>query len=170
MQDWVWVIQLLSAVGVAAAAFFAWQSSKAAGKSAAAADKSAEATENTVKAQIVMEITSTYSSSDMGESVKRLHDWKRQYPQDFAQLFEKGLREPNNITEQLDGDRRKVAHYFHPIRAMLDCGVVDEDFVRKLVKPDQVDILLDVVEPLVKAKDPNYDHSTFDTFRRIYNK
>ena len=163
MQDWVLVIQLLSAVGVAAAALFAWRSSKAAGKSV-------EATENMVKAQIVVQITSTYSSSDMDESIKRLHNWRGKHPQDFAQLFEKGLREPNSITEQLDEDRRRFSHYFHQIRAMLDCEVVDESFVRKLVKPDQVDTLLDVVEPLEKAKNPNYDHSTFDLFRSMYRK
>lgn len=141
MQNWVWVIQLISAIGVGAAAFFAWRSSKT-------ASKAAEATENTVKAQIVSQITSTYSSTDMGESVKRLHNWRNKHPQDFAQLFEKGLREPNNITEQLDEDRRRVSHYFHQIRTMLDCEVIDEDFVGKLVKPDQVDTLLDVVKPL----------------------
>ncbi len=156
MQNWLWVIALIGALGAVGAALAAW--------------KSANETRKTVLAQIVLQITSTYSSSDMGESVKRLHDWKRKHPQDFAELFEKGLREPNNITEQLDEDRRRVSHYFHQIRVMLDCGVVDEKFLKKLIKPDQVDTLLDVVEPLEKAKNPDYDHSTFDLFRSMYRK
>ena len=154
MKEWAWLIALIGSLGAIGAAVGAW--------------KSAKATRRTVLAQIVTQITSTYSSSDMGESIKRLHNWRRKHPQDFAQLFGKGLREPNNITEQLDKDRRRVSHYFHQISAMLDCGVVDENFVKKLVKPDQVDTLLDVVEPLLKEKNPDYDHSTFDTFRRIY--
>jgi hypothetical protein len=132
--------------------------------------KSATETRKTALAQIVIQITSTYSSSDMGESVKNLHNWKKKHPEDFAQLFNKGLAEPNNITKQLDEDRRRVSHHFHQIEAMLDCGVIDEDFVRKLVKPDQVNTLLDIVEPLEKVKNPDYDHSTFDSFRRIYPK
>jgi len=138
MEIWMWLIPLLGSLGAIGAAVAAW--------------KSARATRKTTLAQIVIQITGTYSSSDMGESVKRLHNWRKQHPQDFAQLFEKGLREPNNITEQLDEDRRRVSHYFHQIRAMLDCGVVDEKFVKKLVKPDQVDTLLDAVQPLEGAK------------------
>ncbi len=151
-----WIISIIGATGAVCAAIAAWRSAKA--------------TRKTVLAQIVMQITSAYSAPDMGESVKRLHDWRNKHPQDFAQLFEKGMREPNNITDQLNEDRRRVSHYFHQIKSLLDCGVVDEDFVKKLVQPDQVDTLLDVVEPLEKAKDPNYDHSTFDSFRKIYRK
>ncbi len=63
-----------------------------------------------------------------------------------------------------------MSHYFHQIKALLDCGVVDENFVKKLVKSDQVDTLLDIVEPLEKAKSEDYDHSTFDLFRKLYHK
>ena len=162
MQDWVWVIQLLSAVGVAAAAVFAWRSSKAAGKSV-------EATENTVKAQIVFQITSNYSSAEMGASVKNLHDWESIHGVDSKKEFDEGLRGKGDTdAKRLDGDRRRVAHYFHQIKNLLDCRVIDENFVKKLVKPDQIDTLLDIVEPLAEVKDPDYDHSTFDTFRRIY--
>ena len=173
MQDWVWVIQLVSALGVATAAVFAWRSSKVAQESAKAANKSAEATENTVKAQIVIQITSTYSSPEMFESVKRLHDFKRKWEPEFGKIFQQLLENKKHdpkYTAQVDADRRRVSHYFHQISAMLDCGVIDEDFVKKLVKPDQVDTLLEVVEPLEAAKNLDYDHSTFDTFRRIYRK
>ncbi len=164
MQDWVWVIQLLSAVGVATAAVFAWRSSKAAGKSA-------EATEKTVLAQIVIQITDTYSSPDMDEAIKYLHNWKDGHGTEFAKIFSNRLAEGGHSdAEQLDKHRRRYSHHFHQIKTMLDCEVVNEDFVGKLVKPSQVDTLLDVVEPLEKAKGLDYDHSTFDLFRRIYRK
>ena len=156
MEEWAWLIALIGSLGAVGAAVGAW--------------KSAKATRKTVLAQIVTQITSAYSSSDMGESVKRLHNWRKEHPQDFAQLFEKGLREPNNIVEQLDEDRRRVSHYFHQIRAMLDCGVIDEYFVRKLVKPDQVNTLLDIVLPLEEAKNPNIDRSTFEALSKIYSR
>jgi len=156
MEDWLWLVSIIGSLGAVGAAIAAWQSAKATGK--------------TISAQIVMQITSIYRSSDMGKSVKNLHSWREKHPQDFAQLFEKGLSEPNNITEQLDDDRRRISHYFHQIKSLLDCGVVDEAFVKKLIKTDQVDTLLDVVEPLENAKNPNYDHSTFNTFQKIYRK
>jgi len=162
MEEWGSLILLAGVIVAAVAAIAAWRSSKAAGKSV-------EATKNTVKAQIVMLITGTYGSEKMFESIKKLHDWRRGHGEKFAEVFGSRLKEKGHTdAEQLDGDRRRVSHFFHQIRAMLDCEVVDENFVKKLIKSNQVDTLLDVVEPLAKAKDPEYDHSTFDTFRRIY--
>ena len=109
----------------------------------------------------------------MFESVKRLHDFKRKWEPEFGQIFKQLLQNKKYDLEyvaQVDAGRRRVSHYFHQIKALLDCGVVDENFVKKLVKSDQVDTLLDVVQPLEKAKNPDYDHSTFDTFRRLYHK
>lgn len=149
-------VTALAAIGAFIAAIGSW--------------KSARETRKTSLAQIVMQITGSYSSSDMGESVKRLHDWKRQHPQDFAALFKKGLRETNNITNQLDEDRRRVSHYFHQINTLLECGIIDMNFVKIIVKSDQVSTFLDVVEPLQEAKNQEYDHSAFNAFRKIYGK
>lgn len=165
MEEWMWLMigsigTGVAVVGAAFAAFFSWRSSKAAKK--------------TVLAQIVMQITSAYGSEEMGESIKRLHAFKRKYGEGFADIFSVLLNKPEKemrtYAKQLDSDRRRVSHYFHQINSLLGCGVVNENFVKKLVKPDQVDTLLDVVEALEKAKNPDYDHSTFDTFRRIYRK
>ncbi len=72
--------------------------------------------------------------------------------------------------EQIDKDRRRYSHHFHKIRLLLDSGVVSESFVKKVVSSGQVNFLLEVIEPLEEALNPNYNHSTFDTFRRIYQK
>ena len=157
MQEWGWLIALVGSLGAVGAAVGAW--------------KSAKSTKKTVLAQIVMQITSTYSSDEMFESVKKLHNWKRGQGTEFAKVFANRLKERGHTdAEQLDGDRRRVSHYFHQIRALLDCGVVNENFVKELVKPDQVDTLLDVVQPLAEAKDPKCDKSTFDLFRKIYRR
>ena len=157
MEEWGWLIALVGSLGAAGAAIAAW--------------KSAKATRKTVLAQIVIQITGTYSSPEMFESIKNLYDWKRGHGTDFATVFGNRLRDRGHADAvRLDGDRRRVSHYFHQIRALLDCGVVNENFVKKLVKSDQVDTLLDIVEPLEEAKNSNYDHSTFDIFRKIYRK
>ena len=160
MEIWMWLIPSIGSLGAIGAAVAAW--------------KSARATRKTTLAQIVIQITSAYGSEEMDGSLKRLYAFKRKYEKGFDDIFSELLNRPKRelrtYANQLDSDRRRVAHYFHQIRAMLDCKVVDEKFVKKLIKSDQVDTLLDVIEPLEKAKDPNYDHSTFDTFRKIYRK
>jgi hypothetical protein len=156
----MWLIPLIGSLGAVGAAIAAWRSAKA--------------TRKTVLAQIVIQITSVYGSEEMGESIKRLHAFKHKYKEGsddiFSELLNRPEKEMRTYAKQLDGDRRRVSHYFHQIKSLLDCRVVDENFVKKLIKSDQVDTLLDVVEPLEKAKKTDYDHSTFDTFRRIYHK
>ena len=149
---------IIAAIGAVIAAFGAW--------------RSASETRKAAQAQIVIKITSTYSSTEMFESVKRLHNFKRKWEPEFGEVFKQLLQnknvDPDYIT-QVDTDRRRVSHFFYQVKVLLDCCVVDENFVKKLIKPDQVETLLDVVEPLEKAKNTDYDYSTFDTFRKIYH-
>ncbi len=153
-------VAALAALGAVVAAIGSW--------------KSAHETRKTSLAQILLQITDAYGSEEMNESIKRLYAHKDKYDEDFARVFSQLLsskeKEQSTYAKQLDGDRRRVSYYFHQIKSLLDCGVIDENFVRKLVKSDQVDTLLDIVEPLEKARNEDYDHSTFDTFRRIYCK
>jgi len=157
MGDCVWFLPSLSVVGIAIAAI-----------AAIAAWKSAKATKKTVLAQIIIQITDAYSSREMMKGIENLHAWKRRHGTNFAKKFREKL--DKGEAKQLDEDRRRYSHHFHQIRTMSDCGVVNESFVKKLVKSDQVDTLLDVIQPLEEAKDLNYDRSTFDFFRGIYHK
>ena len=71
----------------------------------------------------------------------------------FAAVFVNRLRDRGHTdAERLNGDRRRVSHYFHQISAMLDCGAVDTDFIKKLIKKDQVDTLLDIAKGLLKSE------------------
>ena len=162
MQVYEWSILLVSVIVAAIAAI-----------AAIAAWRAAKASEKANWAQIAIQITNTYSSPEMFESIKRLYDFKRKWEPDFGLIFEQLLQDQNQdpkYTTQIDSGRRRVSHYFHQIRALLDCGVVNEDFVLKLIKNDQIDTLLDVVEPLEAAKNSEYDRSIFKLFRDMYRR
>lgn len=156
MKEWMWLIALIGSLGAVSAALAAWHSAKE--------------TQKTVLAQILMQITDAYSSPEMLSGMLNLSNWKQQYGPDFAKKFGELRRNDYSKVEQIDKDRRRYSHHFHKIRLLLDSGVVSENFVKKIVSLGQVDFLLDVIEPLEKALNPNYNHSTFVTFRRIYNK
>jgi len=158
MQNWVWVIQLISAIGVGAAAFFAWRSSKA--------------TENTGLAQILMQITDAYSSPEMLSGMLNLRSWQKKHQTGFAKIFAEMRNDRDEYAkiEQIEKDRRRYSHHFYKIWLLSDRGLVNKNFVKKVAPRGQVDFLLEIIEPLEEAINPNYDHSTFDYFRGIYHK
>lgn len=116
-----------------------------------------------------MQIMGEYSSSEMLEGMLRLRTWTEQHGSDSAKIFGELRGSRYDEVKQIDEDRRRYSHYFHRIARLLQVGVVNEDFVKKVLLSSQVDFLLDVVEPLEKAL-TYYDPSTFDTFRRIYRR
>jgi len=156
MEEWMWLISLIGSLGAVGAALAAWRSAKE--------------TQKTVLAQILMQITDAYSSPEMLPGMLRLRNWQQQHGSDFAKKFGEMRRSDYSEIEQIDKDRRRYSHHFHKIRLLLDAGVVNESFVKKVVSHDQVDFLLEVIEPLEEALNPNYNHSTFDAFRRMYHK
>lgn len=129
---------------------------------AIASQRSAEETRKTTLAQLVIDLKDDYASSDMREGVLELIKFKKEHGNEFAQKFAK------RRSDKMDEYRRSYAHYFHKIAALLDTEVIDEAFVREVIQPDQVHILLNIVEPLEKKINSDYDRSTFDKFRRLF--
>jgi len=158
MEIWMWLIPLvgsLGAIGAAVAAFL-----------------SAKATKKTSLAQTLMQITDAYSSDEMLEGMLRLRSWQNTHPKDWAEKFAevRNNRDEYPKIEQEDKARRRYSHHFYKIWLLLDRGLVNKSFVKKVAPRGQVDFLLDIIEPLERAIDPNYDHSTFDFFRELYHK
>ena len=155
-EHW-WIAAMFSAIGsfaAAAAAFFAW--------------KSVKQTKKGVWAQIVMQLKGEYSSSEMGDGIKRLRDFKDKWGTDFNKAFTRMKKEKKEQYDELNEDRRRYSHYFHKIRSLLETDVVDKKFVKKVIHDDQVERLLDIVEPLEKEINSDYDPSTFQKFSELY--
>lgn len=114
-----------------------------------------------------MQIMATYSSPEMFDAMKNLR-WHQEHTPDFATRFGSGKDLNSATIGKVDLDRRLVAHYFHRLRLLLDTKLVDEKFITKVVTRDQLEFLLEIVEPLDRARHPDYDTSTYDTFRRMF--
>jgi len=152
MAEWTWLIALIGSLGAAAAATAAW--------------KSARETRKTSLAQIVMQIMAIYSSTEMFDAMKNLR-WHQEHTPDFAKKF--GNETFNSVTiGTIDHNRRFIAHYFYRLRLLLETNLVDERFIRQVVTSDQVEFLLEIVEPLDKARNPDYDTSMYVAFRRMF--
>jgi len=158
MKEWEWLILLIGVFVAACAAIAAWRSTKA--------------TERTGLAQILMQITDAYSSPEMLSGMVNLRSWKEKHPTDFADKFAEMRNDRDEYAkiEQIDKDRRRYSHHFYKIWLLSDRGLVNKGFVKKVAPRDQVDFLLEIIEPLEKAMNPKYDPLTFVFFRSIYHK
>jgi hypothetical protein len=134
---------------------------------ALAAWRSARQAKKALNGQMLHHVMDAYSSPEMLEGIHRLLALREEYPTDFANRFAQNRKiEPR--FQQLDKDRRRLAHWFHKIRMLAETSVLSESFIKKLVTPDQVGLLLVLDEPLEVAINPNYDKTTFDFFRRLF--
>ena len=157
MEEWEWSILLIGLIIAALAAVAAW--------------RSARATEKTGLAQILTQITDAYSSPEMLSGMLNLRKWQNEHPKDFATKFAEMRNDKDEYAKikNLDEDRRRYSHHFYKIWLLLDRGLVNKSFVKKVAPREQVDFLLEVIKPLERAINPKYDHSTFDFFRNIYH-
>lgn len=154
MENWVWLIGTFVAAAAAVAAWLAVYETRKA-----------------VKAQIVLQLTNEYSAPEMLRSMLNLLSFYNENKNNFGHAFIQLQKQDSDKFKVLNEDRRRCSHYFHKIERLLATGTVNEGFVKRLIKDaknGQVDFLLDVIEPLEKALNPDCDRSTFDAFRKIY--
>jgi hypothetical protein len=157
MEGWEFLILIIGLIIAAVAAI--------------AACLSAKATKKTSLAQILMQITDAYSSPEMLSGMLNLRNWQNEHPNDFSTKFAEMRNDKDEYAkiQNLDEDRRRYSHHFYKIWLLSDRGLVNKGFVKKVATREQVDFLLEVIEPLELAINPKYDHSTFDFFRNIYH-
>ena len=161
-MDWDKISLVLTAV-TAAGAFIA----------AIGAWKSAKETKKTSLGQILMQIMDAYSSDEMLEGIRSLSLYKERWERDgkdFAKIFAEQRIRHYHMVEETDKHRRKYSYHFHKISRLLDFGIVDENFVKNLLTYEDVEPLFQIIEPMLKAMNPNYDRRTFETFRNLYDK
>lgn len=149
--DLTQVFQLLATLFQCLAVYFAY--------------KSTVVNRNGTYAQIFMELYKEYSSPDMLGSMKYLKDWKEKHGDGFTTIFKKQYDSKYRKVKKIDECRRRVSHYFHKLRILYDEKVIDMRFAKKLATEYQIDLLLDVVEPLEKALNPNYDRTNYSWYR-----
>lgn len=124
----------------------------------------------TTRAQALLDLTARYQSSEMFDAMTALRAWEREHGAEFAHRFEDALSKKDEKALQLNRYRRIVTHYFHNVIMLYRLKVIDEQAVKTVVFPFQVDFLLEVIEPLERTgvgyNDIRY---MFDAYRQIYS-
>lgn len=156
--------------------FLAFIAALGAGIAAIAALRTAKETRKIVLAQIINDIRDQFSTKQIDECINALKRYKNLH-EDIDAEFRSGLAliEQRNMEVpeiEIDNYRRMYSYIFHKLAILLDGKCIDNGFIKKIIYPDEIDILLNIVEPLEKAKarflNKDYNPKTFDTFRKLF--
>jgi hypothetical protein len=156
MEICEWLLPLIGVLIAAGAAIAAWRSARAA--------------EKAVSAQILMQIMDAYSSPEMLSGMIRLNEFKGTYKENFAGIFAKTRVSNYNEIKIVDEDRRRFSHHFSKIWRLFESGLVNEKVIKQVATRGQVDFLLEIIEPLEKAINSEYNRVHFDFFRNLYSR
>ncbi len=120
------------------------------------------------EAELAVMLTDIYSSPEMLRGMRLLRHWQRDKGEGFAGVFALWRETQYHLVEAEDHARRLYSHYFYRIRLLLELGVLNVGYIRTVVQLEQVEFYFDVIVPMEKAMNPNYDRRTADTFGEIY--
>lgn len=149
-------------IAAIAALFAAWEAKK----TAEATLKTAEETRYSYLWELFIQIPDAFRSEEIEKSIKDLKYWNETHGQNLPRIFVEKRSDPS--FESLEKYTMKYILLFYKIYLLLDAGIIDEGFVKIVVPRECIEILLNIVEPLQKVIDPNYNKLMFDAFRKIY--
>ena len=121
----------------------------------------------------MIKIKDGFASDKMREAMMRLGKFKRKSPSTFVEIFSEMLNNGDSEADQINHDSGKYSHHFcDNVFGLLD--KVDDAFIKRAVNISQVQLLLDVVDPLEKEKaeyyKTEYDENIAKECRRIFEK
>jgi hypothetical protein len=138
-----------AAIAAWAAAVFSQQSSRT------AADAS--------QAALYLRFQQQYAGDEMWRDLRNLRSWKEMpHDEDFARKWARLYRDNNEEALTVDRSRRRVSHFFDAIAVLSEKQLISEDIAKLLTRFQGIDLFFEVVEPLEKALNENYDKSSFD--------
>jgi hypothetical protein len=139
----------VAAVAAWAAAVFSQQSSRTAADAA--------------QATLYLRFQQQYAGDEMWQDLRNLRSWKElPHGEDFASKWARLYRQNDETALAVDKSRRRVSHFFDAIAVLSDKHLLSEDVAKLLTRFQGIDLFFDVVEPLEKALNSDYDKSSFD--------
>jgi hypothetical protein len=151
-QVWALFWTALSAVATSlAAGFSGW----AAYEAARSVSETARATRTTTILQMVTE----YASPETFNAMTTLRTFKAQHQDhsvdDFVAILTKQNLsvEDRKIRDELDGDRRRLVHFFGKLMILNEIGAIDPTTIHSWWSEDTLDYISNVLIPLDLAKD-----------------
>ena len=117
------------------------------------------------------EIKDVFASDEMREAMTRLGNFRRDNPFTFPDIFSAMLKDGKLEANQIKRDSGKYFHHFEN-KVFGSFKKTTDEFIKRALYITQVELLLDVVDPLEKVKakflNTEYDENIAKECRRIF--
>lgn len=135
---------------------------------AIAAFTSTRETRRTAQAQLFFPFLAEYGSQEMLWALRILRNWQSEYGQDFAKTWKERLDAADKNGLEVEEARHHVAHFFRRALRLRKAAYVSWAFVGHVCALDGFSVYLNVVEPLERALDPDFNTSDNDSMVRRF--
>lgn len=130
-------------------------------------------TKKQLTAQNIIKLREMYAGDEMLKGMKKIVEWKESHErreEDFAENFAR-LRDGYPDAVEVDEARRKFSQFVQILVDLYEENIVNEKFVKNMLKEAGVDFLINYVEPLEKVLPyPETPKHSFDTVYEIFGK
>jgi hypothetical protein len=143
----------IAAVSAAVSAFLALQAIRIAARSA--------------QTQLYMKFREKYEADRMRDDLRNLRAWREKYEANFAEEWGRRFYAREDEAMIVDSARRRVKFFFVAVSDLYAYGLLSRRFALNLLDFQGIDLLYEIVEPLEKVLNPDYNRAKFDTLRKL---
>lgn len=127
----------------AASAWFAYQA-------ASEAARSTQVSAASTQGELLNDILREYAQDSVLDDILLLRAYQREHP-NLESAFRDDRQHRYDQVREVDHARRRLAKYFLKIHKLHKAGILRGDILREAVTPSQVDLYIELVEPLTCA-------------------
>ena len=123
-----------------------------------------------IQAQIFLQINTEYASPEMHTCLKKVREYKRDLGIIFPSYFKEGKGCDTYVYDEVNDSRRIISHFYYKIAMLRIDNIISVSFFKLLVPDEQVGLLLEIIEPLDEAINPDYGKTPYDLYRKHHPK
>ena len=140
-----------------------------AGIAAIGSSLSARATKRATQAQLLLRFLEEYSNPKMSKALVQLRKWKATLDLGTT-TFEQFVKYKDSwgvLEKRVNSARRQVKYYFVKALRLHQEGLITQQLLQVICNVDGIDLLYDVVEPLERELNPDYEKEAFIQLREV---
>jgi len=115
------------------------------------------------KANIILNLTDSFSSQEMNDAMKSLKDSLQQVLAGDVKGF------PQSVTV-FDQKRRLITHHFFKIFLLRKNKVIDDKILKNITQEEDIQLLINYIEPLETVINKNYNREMFDMYHDLLDR
>ncbi len=119
---------------------------------------------------LVVDISKEYASLEMLEAILLLRSWEREHEsseRSFADVFAEIRSTDYEQVKAVDMARRTISHFYYRLYLLYKNKVIKPREISRIMPAGKIAVMLELIQPLEKAMDVNYDEELYAFFEKL---